>query len=200
MRDPVEVLRQGGVVAAATESFFGLLVDATRSDGVDRLLACKPRGAAQGVPLIVPNREAWAGLVTAIPALAVRLADACWPGPLTIVLPAASSLDARLALRGRIGVRLAGPCAAAALARRLGRPVTATSANLPGEPPAVDSEAVRAVFGADLVHVVEGQAPGGAPSTVVVVEGERYEVARWGRIDADRLAAAAGLDPSQGKG
>jgi L-threonylcarbamoyladenylate synthase len=200
MREAVAALERGSVVAAATESYFGLLADATRADAIERLLALKSRGGEKGMPLILPARSVWSDLVLRIPSLAARLADACWPGPLTIVLTAHPGVDPRLTLAGRIGVRLPGPCAAADLARALGRPVTATSANLPGSPPARTAVAVQAAFPAELVHVMAGEAPGGAPSTVVVVEGEAYWVARWGRIDAKRLAAAAGLDPSQGKG
>src|SRR6185503_3085961 len=63
----VEALERGGVVAIATESFFGLLADAGRSDSLEQLLSLKPRGADKGMPLVVPERAAWAALVREIP-------------------------------------------------------------------------------------------------------------------------------------
>ena len=126
-------LRAGGVVAIATESFFGLLADIANPSAVDALFGLKPRGADKGVPIVLPARAAWASLVSGkVPALAQGFADALWPGGLSIALPAASSVPDRIALDGSIAVRLPGASPAAELARRFGRPLSATSANLPG--------------------------------------------------------------------
>src|SRR5262245_19477563 len=128
----IERLEAGAVVAAATESFFGLLADATNAVAISALARLKPR-PDKGVPILLPNREAWRGLVVAIPPLAERLADRFWPGRLSIGLVARPEIDARLVLDGTIAVRLPGPSPAAELCARFGRPLTATSANLPGE-------------------------------------------------------------------
>ena len=98
MREALQALGRGRVVSAATESFFGLLADAARPDAIDRLLALKPRGADKGMPLLLPSRAAWVSLVSGLPPLAQCLADALWPGPLSIALPAASDVDERLTL------------------------------------------------------------------------------------------------------
>ena len=200
MDDALAALERGWVVAAATETLFGLLADATRGDALDRLRALKPRSADKGWPVLLPTRSTWRSLVDGLPPLAERLADAFWPGPLTIALPAAPRVDARLTLDGRIAVRLPGPSPAADLARAFGRPLTATSANLPGLPSAVTSSDVRRVFGripAQELSILDGRAPGGAPSTVVVVERASFLVVRSGRIGPAELAAATGLDPEQ---
>ena len=121
------------------------------------------------------SARAWDALVDAIPSRRAALADAFWPGGLSIALRAAPSLDARLLLDERVAVRLPGASPAAELVRAFGRPLTATSANLPGEPPATTAEAVersfpRAVANGTLT-VWRDASPGGAPSTVVVVDG-----------------------------
>lgn len=190
MIDPVDALRQGLIVAAPTESFFGLLVDASDTRAVDGLIREKGR-SEKGAPILLPDRESWAELVLEIPPLAERLADAFWPGPLTIALPRSPIIDERLALDGTIAVRLPGPSLAAELARRYGRPLTATSANLSGEPAAITADAVRRSF-ADAIQSgrlsVEGDvAPGGAPSSVVVVRGSDLEIVREGAIERARI-------------
>ena len=79
MREALQALGRGRVVSAAAESFYGLLADAARPDAIDRLLALKPRGADKGMPLLLPSRAAWVSLVSGLPPLAQRLADALWP-------------------------------------------------------------------------------------------------------------------------
>lgn len=205
MNAALEQLASGGVVAAPTETLYGLLADATRADAVTHLLELKPRGREQGIPLILPSRAAWRALVAELPPLAEQLADAFWPGPLTIALRAAASVDARVTLDGYVAVRLPGASPAGALARELGRPLTATSANPPGAPPAQDAGAVRAAF-ADAVadgrlvvvgagageSVSEGEAGGmrqQSPSTVVRVNGSDLVVVRPGAISQSALRA-----------
>lgn len=180
-------LAAGKVVAAATESYFGLLADIANPIAVEALFALKPRGADKGVPTILPSRSAWSALVAgSIPSLAEAFADALWPGGLSIALPAAPGVAARVALDGSLAVRLPGECAAAELARRFGRPLSATSANLPGAPPTTRSAAVEAAFpeavARGVLFVLSGESPGGAPSTVVRVSETDYAVARVGAV------------------
>jgi L-threonylcarbamoyladenylate synthase len=190
----LSTLERSGVVAAPTETFFGLLADATRPEAIDRLFRLKPRGHEKGVPLILPDRASWRALVRELPATAERLAEAFWPGPLTIALPAVTELDARLLVDGRIAVRLPADSLAARLARACGRPLTATSANHTGEPPASTADQVRASFAAALergeLFLAGEQAPGGAPSTVVVVESDRWRVVRVGAVSVERIESA----------
>ncbi|HEY0467551.1 MAG TPA: L-threonylcarbamoyladenylate synthase [Polyangiaceae bacterium] len=189
-------LAAGRVVAAATESYFGLLADIQNPLAVEALFALKPRGADKGVPTILPSRSAWPSLVAGtIPSLAQAFADAHWPGGLSIALPAAPSVAARVALDGSLAVRLPGASPAAELARRFGRPLSATSANLPGAPPATRSEAVEAAFpeaiAGGALFVLSGESPGGAPSTVVRVSEAGYAVARVGAVAPSLLEAIA---------
>jgi tRNA A37 threonylcarbamoyladenosine synthetase subunit TsaC/SUA5/YrdC len=138
------------------------------------------------MPLVLPERAAWNALAASVPYGARALADAFWPGGLSIALRAAPSLDARLLLEGRIAVRLPGASPAAELVRAYGRALTATSANLPGEPPATTAEAVTRSFPRaaedGTLTVWRDASPGGAPSTMVVVEGERAWIAREGAV------------------
>ncbi len=193
--EAVRVLHRGGVVAAATESFFGLLADATNARAVDRLLSLKPRGADKGQPLLAPNVDVWAGLVLDVPPLAARLAHAFWPGGLTLVLPVRpGAVDERVTLDGTVAVRVPGASPARALVEAFGRPLTATSANSPGEPPARTVLDVSSYFPAAVergeLTVLPGVAPGGAVSTIVVVSGDDYRVVRSGAVSADQVQSA----------
>src|SRR4051812_26813759 len=148
-------LAAGKVVAAATESYFGLLADIENRIAVEALFALKPRGADKGVPTILPSRAAWSALVAGeIPSLAQAFADAHWPGGLSIALPSAPHVSPRVALDGSLAVRLPGASPAAELARRFGRPLSATSANLPGAPPATRSGEVEVAFAGPVAQGV----------------------------------------------
>jgi L-threonylcarbamoyladenylate synthase len=186
------VLGGGGVVAAATETFFGLLADARRASAIDLVFSMKGREASKGVALLLPSRDAWSALTSSIPPLAARLADRFWPGPLTVALPARPGIDPRLTEEGTIAVRWGGPSDASRLVAAFGAPLTATSANWAGKPPAETADEVRAAF-ADAVAqgnllVLSGRAPGGAPSTLVRVDEGRVWVLRWGQIAESALA------------
>ncbi len=186
-------LASGRVVAVATETFFGLLADASSADAVARVFDLKGRDAGKASALLVPDAERWRGWVREVPPAAARLASAFWPGPLSIALEAAEGVDQRLVHEGRIAARVPGPSDAASLVHAFGRAVTATSANLAGQPPSVNADEVRRAFAAaDDLLLVEGQAPGGAPSTVVVFDGERWSVARHGAITESDLRRALG--------
>lgn len=190
------VLGRGGVAALPTESFFGLLADAGRPDAIERLLSLKPRGADKGMPLVLSSRDDWGALVAELPNGAAALADAFWPGGLSIALRAAPSVDPRLLLDGRIAVRLPGASATRELVASYGRPLTATSANLPGEPPATTPRAVELSFPRalenGLLAVWNETSPGGLPSTMVVFDDGRAWIARDGAVARERVVEVLG--------
>lgn len=187
-------LAAGVPVAAATESSFGLLADARSRAAIDRVVAAKRREATKGIGLVLPSRQVWADLVVAVTPAAAALADAFWPGPLTIALEARPGLDPRLVVDGAVAVRLPAASIGAELAARFGAPLTATSANLAGEPPVLDAAAARALWPGREVFVVEGRAPGGAPSTLVDARRARVRLLRPGAISVAALARVVELE------
>lgn len=193
------VLERGGVVAAASESFFGLFADVNQPRALDRLISLKPRGADKGMPVVLPAAEIWPSLVVEVTPAARLLASRFWPGPLSIALLARAGVDPRLPLDGRLAVRIPGPSAAADLVVAFGRPLTATSANPTSLPPVTASEAVWRAFPAvDWLYVIEGKSVGGAPSTVIVENRGRFRIARHGAVRAEPLREVIGsaLDES----
>lgn len=199
-REALEALRQGRVVAAPTESSYGLFADVHQPEALSGLLEIKPRGNDKGQPLVAPSVEAWRELVEPPPAAALRLAEHFWPGPLTLVVRAQSTLDARVTLNDQVAVRVPGGSPAAELVRRYGAALTATSANDPGAPPCLAAEEVERVFDsavrAGRLVVIPGTAPGGAPSTLVRLGEGSWSVIREGAISSAALRQVLNTDPT----
>jgi L-threonylcarbamoyladenylate synthase len=185
--EAVGVLRSGGVVAYPTDTLYGLAVDPTSDPAVRRLFDLKGRDAAEAIALIAadPAQAEHAGRFGPIER---RLGTAFWPGPLTIVVPAADTLSRLLAPRGTLGVRVPAHAVARALARHFGECITATSANRSGAAaPASAAGVVRAFSeGVDLL-LDAGAARGGAASTIVEVVDGRLTLHRPGAIAWDRV-------------
>jgi tRNA threonylcarbamoyl adenosine modification protein (Sua5/YciO/YrdC/YwlC family) len=190
-------LRSGKVVAAPTESCYGLLADIANKAALESLLSLKPRGADKGQPLIAADEACWRGLVTHVPSAAETLARRFWPGRLSIVLEAAAHIDARLALGGTLAVRVPGPSPALDLVRAFRGVLTATSANLPGQPPALEARELGQIFREAVqdgrLFVLDGTAPGGLPSTLVRVRAGAFQVLREGEISAQDIQQTPGL-------
>ncbi len=181
----VDMLRTGAVVACPTETQMGLMADALNHVAVDRVCAMKKRPAGEPIPLIVPSLEAAVAIVRDLSADAVQLASAHWPGPLTLVMRAQGRLPDTVLKDGTVAVRVPGPSPALALVTAFGGPLTATSANLSGQPPLSDVADLEATFGDALAGVVPGEVPGGAPSTLVDVTGPQPVVLRQGPVKID---------------
>ena len=184
----VEVLERGEVVACPTETWVGLLADASNEDAIARVAELKGRPAQMPIALLLPGVES-IGEVAALPtAAAAALIEAHWPGPLTILLPARPGLDPRLVKDGKVGVRVPGPSPAATLTRAFGRPLTATSANRSGEPPVRAVDELPPTMLAGLGGRVPGVSPGGPPSTLVDATVRPMRILRAGAIDIDASA------------
>ena len=200
-RDAARALKEGRVVAAPTESSYGLLADVHNPAALATLLSIKPRGSDKGQPLILPNLACWQTLVQPPSALAQQLAEHFWPGPLSLVTAARESLDTRLTLNGNVAVRVPGPSVAADIVAHYGAPLTATSANDPGAPPCLSADEVARVFETGLARgqlvVVAGTAPGGAPSTLVQLDSQRWHVIREGAIPSAVLRQVLNTEPTE---
>ncbi len=182
----VQVLRGGGLVALPTETYYALATDALSEPALERLLDKKGRAAAHTLSVLIDGMAMLETLVAVVPARAATIMAAHWPGPVTLALPARAGLPAAIVSeRGLVAVRWSPAALACAVVTALGRPVTATSANRSGEPPArTADEAARALQGGLPVHVVPGESPGGAPSTLVAIDGaDRIELLRAGAVD-----------------
>jgi L-threonylcarbamoyladenylate synthase len=190
--DALAALAAGEAIVYPTETFYALGVDALSSQALERLFAIKGREPGKPVALIAADTAMAFALAREVPAAARVLAEAFWPGPLTLVLPARDGIPAALiGDDGGVGVRVSSHPLARALATAFRGPLTATSANLAGEPPAVEPAAARRALGDKVKVLVEdGRLAGGAPSTVVAVDRSGIRVLRQGAVSERQLAAA----------
>jgi L-threonylcarbamoyladenylate synthase len=178
----VAALRRGEVVAYPTETFYGLGVDPFNETALERLRTVKGRGE-KAISMLIEGEAMLARLVAEIPPIAAGLIQRHWPGALTIALPARAGLPAALVSDGCVAVRQSPHPIARALVARFGGPVTTTSANRAGEPPASTAAAVAAALGSACHLLDGGPTTGGAPSTLVRVRGDAVEVLRPGAVD-----------------
>lgn len=176
-------LRRGEVVAYPTETYYGLGVNALDELALRRLRQLKGREADKAISVLIAGDEMLAMLCADVPPLARRLMERYWPGPLTIALPARPGVPGTLVMDGCVAVRRSSHAAADALVAALEAPLTTTSANLAGQPPATTAQQVDESFEGRCRILDGGTTPGGPPSTVVRVRGNTIDVLRAGAID-----------------
>ena len=183
------VLGASGLIALPTESFYGLAVAPSDEQALARLWRVKGRSEGKPILLLIGDESQLGAFVRRIPPAATVLMNAFWPGPLTIVFPAAVGLsDAVTAGAGSVGIRLSAWQPLRDLLCRVG-PVTGTSANREGMPPPTTAEEVQQRLGDALDLIVDaGPTPGGRPSTVIDVQGP-IRIIRDGAIDRDAIVA-----------
>jgi L-threonylcarbamoyladenylate synthase len=184
----VEVLERGGVVACPTETWLGLLADARNEQAIERVAVLKGRPADMPIALLLPSAEAVQEVALPPSAEAKALMAAHWPGPLTLLLRAKPGLSPRLVRDGKVGVRVPGPSPAAQLTRAFGHALTATSANLTGEPPLRSADELPPALAEGIDGSVPGVSPGGAPSTLLDTTTAPMTILRAGAIEIDATA------------
>jgi L-threonylcarbamoyladenylate synthase len=183
------VLGENGLIALPTESFYGLAVDPFNEQALVKLWQVKGRSKGKPVLVLIGEGAQLNPFVRNIPPAATVLMNAFWPGPLTIVFPAALGLfDAVTAGTRSVGIRFSAWQPLCELLQRVG-PLTGTSANREGMPPPTTAEEVRHYFGDALDLIVDaGPTPGGRPSTVIDVQGP-IRIIRDGAIDREDIVA-----------
>ncbi len=195
LEDGISALKAGELVVYPTETFYAIGADAFSAVALRRLFRVKKREPERPVGLIAADAAMAFSVAREIPIDARRLADAFWPGPLTIVLPARDDIAPELAGPDGVGVRVSPNPVARALSAGIGRPITATSANLSGAAPASTVEQARAALGEKVkVYLEGGKLAASAPSTVVAVGGSGWKIVRLGAISEDQIAAALAGD------
>lgn len=180
-----ELLGSGHVVAFPTDTVYGVAVALSRSDRLDALFELKRRPAEKRIPILVSSLAQASDGGWLVDERAERLAQAFWPGALTIVLPAADG-GASQAFRAPdhpVALALIGASG----------PLLATSANRSGEPDTLGADEVLIAFATqqdELAAVVDGgPVPGGVPSTVIDLSVTPANIVRQGPVTRADLAA-----------
>lgn len=192
----VEAVRAGEIVVLPTDTVYGVGADAFSAEAVASLLAAKGRGREMPPPVLVPSVRTVDGLATDVPPWARDLIRAFWPGPLTLVFKAQSSLMWDLGeTNGTVALRMPQDDIALAVLSEVG-PMAVTSANLTGQPPATTATDAASQLGAAVsVYLDGGPTTSTEVSTILDCTGEEFVVLRAGAVTEEQLRAA--LEPQE---
>ncbi len=184
----VDAVKSGELVVLPTDTVYGIGADAFTPHAVTALLNAKGRGRNVPPPVLVGSRHTLDGLVYSLPRAARDLADAFWPGALTIVVEHSPSLQWDLGdTGGTVGVRMPLHPVALEVLRETG-PMAVSSANKTGQPAAVTAEDARDQLEYSVrIYLEAGPCPDPVPSTIVDVTGDVPRVLRNGAIPVEKL-------------
>jgi L-threonylcarbamoyladenylate synthase len=185
----LRVLRDGGIVAYPTESFYALGAIMDNITVIKKIYSLKNRDIHKPVPFIIGSKDVLYSIVKDIPQQAETLMRNFWPGPLTLLFYTKNEINGIITgFTGKIALRMPGNPFALALAKSAGVPISATSANLSARPPAKNAREVIEYFGNGIDAVIEGNdAPGGNPSTIVDTTVTPIKIIREGSISSEKL-------------
>lgn len=180
----IAVLKNGGIVAYPTETFYGLGAKYDMDSALERLYEIKKRPKEKAMPLIIGNREELSFITDSVNEQANDLMDRFWPGPLTILFRARQSLSEYIVSESKVAIRIPGESFALRLAKTAGFPITSTSANISGMPPADSASLVFDYFGEGVDLIIDGgKTKGRLPSTIVDITGDLPKIIRHGSIN-----------------
>jgi len=191
MIQAARVLATGGLVAFPTDTVYGVGAHAFDADAIERLYAAKERPRTMAIPVLLASVTGLPLAAREVPPVAQRLAEAFWPGALTIVLPRQPALPLVLTAGGdSVAVRVPDHPVTRALIAALGAPLAATSANISGQPSPVTADEVAAQLGGRVDLILDGgPCPGGVPSTLLDLTCEPPCLLRAGPVTDRTLRA-----------
>ncbi len=183
-----EAVREGECIVLPTDTVYGIGADAFSSDAVRGLLEAKGRGRDMPPPVLIADAAVLRSLTDELSDETLAVAEAFWPGPLTLILPLQPELGLDLGdLGNTIAVRVPDHDFTRELLRATG-PLAVSSANTTGNPAAGSiTEAVEQLGESVAVYLDGGPASGPVPSTIVDLTGEP-RILRAGRITAAELS------------
>ncbi len=189
-----QIIRAGGLVGMPTETVYGLAANALDGKAVSKIFTAK--GRPQDNPLIVHISEfdQIGRLVKAVPESAKKLADAYWPGPMTMVLPKSDLIPDEVSTGlPTVGIRFPSHPAARALISAAGVPIAAPSANISGLPSTTTAEHVMRDMNGKIDAVLDGGPCGvGVESTIITLASDPPRLLRPGGITLEQLRAVLG--------
>ena len=189
-RAAVDAIEAGDLVVMPTDTVYGLAADAFKADAVQRLLDAKGRGRDMPPPVLISVVESLDALATDIPDNGRKLCEEFWPGPLTVICHAQTSLMWDLGeTQGTVALRVPDHENTRELLSRTG-PLAVSSANKSGQPAALDVYDAEDQLGESVaVYLDGGEATGGQPSTIVDLTGDTPRVVRIGALTLEQLRA-----------
>lgn len=191
IRYAADQIRAGEVLGMPTDTFYGLAADPFNLRAVDRVYEIKSRSRHKPLSLLIESVEQAEGLAH-LPEEFYALARKFWPGPLTIIVRAASRLPLKVtANTGHVALRVPNASIPLAVVKAAGIPITATSANLSGASECVTANAVRDQLQNRISIIVDGgTSPRDVASTIIDLTDDdaRWKVIREGAIPSNEIS------------
>ncbi len=194
IKEAGEILKAGGLVAIPTETVYGLAGNALDGEIASKIFAAKGRPSDNPLIVHISRFEQWAPLVRHIPDRARALADAFWPGPLTMILPKSDIVPEEVCGKlDTVAVRMPENEIARAVIESAGVPLAAPSANLSGKPsPTCAAHVIEDMSGRIEAIVDAGDCSVGVESTVLSLVTDVPRILRPGQITAEMIASIVG--------
>ncbi len=189
----VASLRSGELISFPTDTVYALAAALDRPAALEAIYSAKGRSLSKAIPILLTSSSEVGLVASPLPGQIRRFVESVWPGPVTVVLPARDSLPGAVATKSPSGertvaVRVPDHPLARDLIKRAGGALSATSANLSGQPPATDAAGAVAQLGWRLHTVLDGgPAPGGVASTIVAITPTGPEIIRQGDLPAPEI-------------
>jgi L-threonylcarbamoyladenylate synthase len=185
-------ISRGRVIGVPTDALYVLVADPLNLHSVGRVFASKGRESIRSLPLAISDLLMAEDLATELSSRFFILARHFWPGPLTMIVPAAAKVPLKVTGNtGRLAVRHARSPVLNAIIEKIGRPLIATSANLSGQPTIHSGIELFAAMDGRIDLVIDGGACTGPGSTTVDITEPYWRVIKEGAITekdiADRL-------------
>jgi tRNA threonylcarbamoyl adenosine modification protein (Sua5/YciO/YrdC/YwlC family) len=192
LRYAADFITRGSVIAIPTDTFYGLAADPFNLAAVDEIYRVKGRPETRALPILVNSIEQAILLAREAPRKFLRLAQAFWPGGLTLVVNAAQRIPLKVtAGTGRVALRWPNSTLVRRLIDEFEGPVTGTSANISGFPSCSNAEQVMKQLGTRVPLVLDtGETGGTLASTIVELTGDTWRVGREGAIPVAEIEKA----------
>jgi L-threonylcarbamoyladenylate synthase len=185
-------LNRGSVIAVPTDTLYALAADPVNLASVEEIFRVKGRPEHRALPILINSLVFAQILARDLPDNFYRLANACWPGPLTIVVDASNRLPLKItANTRRVALRWPKNKIISDLIAEIGNPLTGTSANLSGSPTCESGDEVFHQLGDRIPLILDAGGTNGAqPSTIVELRGDHWCIGRQGAILAGQIQEA----------
>ncbi len=191
----VQTLKTGNVAVIPTDTLYGLAANALDAVAVKKIFTIKKRPAGMAIPLLLADPMDLTDWCKDIPELAWKLLETLWPGPLSVILHRSDAIPDVVTGKGdTIAVRIPDHPVPREVIRRLGAPITGTSANISGQDPPLNIDSVREHLGEQIDCFIDtGNLPMGVPSTVIDLTRPVPLVVRQGAVSFNTLHEILGV-------
>jgi L-threonylcarbamoyladenylate synthase len=191
LQKAAEFISRGGVVVVPTDTVYGLAADASNPQAVAKLFRIKKRPQTKPVPVLIRDME-MAKDMAYIDKRLEKILAILWPGAITVILQKKAELPELVTAGKRtIGLRLPDYKLLHFLLEAMGRPLTATSANISGEAPSIDAEKVAGQFNKEFYRpdliLDAGKLKFSEPSTVLDLATPEPKIIRIGPVNPKKL-------------